>query len=63
LLCSFGIRSTIKVYAASSAVDLRPSLKVVYSTGLPVTDDLKALLVPGSVILEKPYTVESSGTP
>ena len=43
---------------AKRAVELKPSLKVVYSTGLPVTDDLKALLVPGSVILEKPYTVD-----
>jgi CheY-like chemotaxis protein len=40
---------------AKRAVELKASLKVVYSTGLPVTDDLKALLVPGSVILEKPY--------
>ena len=43
---------------AKRAVELKPGLKVVYSTGLPVTDDLKALLVPGSVILEKPYTVD-----
>ena len=43
---------------AKRAVELKPGLKVVYSTGLPVTDDLKASLVPGSVILEKPYTVD-----
>jgi CheY-like chemotaxis protein len=43
---------------AKRAVELKPGLKVVYSTGLAVTDDLKALLVPGSVILEKPYTVD-----
>ena len=43
---------------AKRAVELKAGLKVVYSTGLPVTDDLKALLVPGSVILEKPYSVD-----
>jgi hypothetical protein len=32
---------------AKRAVELNPGLKVVYSTGLAVTDDLKALLVPG----------------
>jgi hypothetical protein len=31
---------------------------VVYSTGLSVTDDMKALFVPGSAVLVKPYTVD-----
>jgi hypothetical protein len=31
---------------------------VVYSTGLSVTDGMKALFVPGSAVLEKPYTVD-----
>jgi CheY-like chemotaxis protein len=43
---------------AKRAVELKPALKVIYSTGLSVTDGMKALLVPGSVILEKPYTVD-----
>jgi CheY-like chemotaxis protein len=43
---------------AKRAVKLKPRLKVVYSTGLSVTDDMKALFVPGSAILEKPYTVD-----
>ena len=43
---------------ATRAVELRPRLKVVYSTGLPVTDDMKVFFVPGSVVLEKPYTVD-----
>jgi hypothetical protein len=30
----------------------------VYSTGLSVTDGMKALFVPGSAVLEKPYTVD-----
>ena len=38
------------------AVELNPSLKVLYSTGLTITDNTKALVVPGSTILEKPYT-------
>ena len=43
---------------AKRAVELKPRLKVVYSTGLSVTDDMKALFVPGSAVLEKPYTVD-----
>ena len=43
---------------AKRAVELNPRLKVVYSTGLSVTDDMKALFVPGSAVLEKPYTVD-----
>ena len=43
---------------AKRAVKLKPHLKVVYSTGLSVTDDMKALFVPGSAVLEKPYTVD-----
>jgi CheY-like chemotaxis protein len=43
---------------AKRAVELKPRLNVVYSTGLSVTDDMKALFVPGSAVLEKPYTVD-----
>jgi DNA-binding NtrC family response regulator len=43
---------------AKRAIELRPGLKVVYSTGLTLTDRMKALLVPGAVILEKPYTLD-----
>ena len=41
---------------AKRAVEHKPNLKVLYSTGLTITDDLKALVVPGSTILEKPYS-------
>jgi CheY-like chemotaxis protein len=41
---------------AKRAVELKP--RVVYSTGLSVTDGMKALFVPGSDVLEKPYTVD-----
>ena len=43
---------------AKRAVELKPGLKVVYSTGLTLTDRVKALLVPGAVVLEKPYTLD-----
>jgi CheY-like chemotaxis protein len=43
---------------AKRAVELNPRLKVVYWTGLSLTDDMKALFVPGSAVLEKPYTVD-----
>jgi CheY-like chemotaxis protein len=43
---------------AKRAIELKPRLKVVYSTGLSVTDGMKALFVPGSAVLEKPYTVD-----
>ena len=42
---------------AKRAIELKPGLKVVYSTGLTLTDNMKTLLVPGAVILEKPYTL------
>ena len=35
---------------AKRAVELKPDLGVIYSTGLTVTDDMKALVVPGSII-------------
>ena len=43
---------------AKRAVALKPGLKVVYSTGLTLTDRMKALLLPGAVILENPYTLD-----
>jgi hypothetical protein len=43
---------------AKHAVEMKPDLKVVYSTALTLTDRTKELLLPGSVILEKPYTVD-----
>ena len=36
---------------AKRAVEMKPRLKVVYSTGLSVTDGMKALFVPGSDVL------------
>jgi len=41
---------------AKRTVELKPDFKVLYPTELAVTDDMKALVVPGSIILEKPYS-------
>jgi CheY-like chemotaxis protein len=41
---------------AHQAVGLRPTLRVLYTTGNFVTDKMKALFVEGTHCLEKPYT-------
>lgn len=41
---------------AKRAIELNPNIKVLYSTGLIVTDEIRASVVPGSIILEKPYS-------
>ena len=40
---------------AKQAVELKPDLKVLYSTGL-TNEDIKGSVVPGSIVLEKPYS-------
>ena len=47
---------------ASKAVELRPDLKVLYTSGRSVTDGMTALMVQNSAYLTKPYTVEQLGT-
>jgi DNA-binding NtrC family response regulator len=47
---------------AQQAVMRKPDLKVLYTTGQTVTDGLKALLVEGSALLLKPYTVDQLQT-
>jgi len=47
---------------ASKAVEMRPDLKVLYTSGRTVTDGMMALFVPNSAYLLKPYTVEQLGT-
>jgi len=42
---------------ARKAAEGRPDLKILYATGQPITDGTKALMVEGSAVLEKPYTV------
>ena len=43
---------------ANRAIERRPGLKVLYTTGQGVTDGLQALFVPDSAVLPKPYTVD-----
>jgi DNA-binding NtrC family response regulator len=42
---------------AHQAVELRPDLRVLYTTGYGVTDGMKAMFVPGSEFLPKPYDI------
>jgi DNA-binding response OmpR family regulator len=43
---------------AKEARQRNPNLKILYVTGQSVTDGMKALMVEGSALLQKPYTVE-----
>jgi DNA-binding response OmpR family regulator len=43
---------------AKEARQRKPNLKVLFVTGQDVTDGMKAMMVQGSALLEKPYTVE-----
>jgi|SRR5580692_6421402 DNA-binding NtrC family response regulator len=47
---------------AKQAVERRPSLKVLYTTGQGITQGMIALFVPGSAALPKPYTVDQLQT-
>jgi DNA-binding NtrC family response regulator len=40
---------------SQQALELRPALRVLYTTGAAVTDGMKALFVQGSDFLPKPY--------
>ncbi len=40
------------------AVEHRPGLKVLYTTGQMLTDGMRELFVSGSAFLKKPYTVD-----
>ena len=41
---------------AHQAIELRPKLRVLYTTGNYVTDKIRALFVEGTHCLHKPYT-------
>jgi DNA-binding NtrC family response regulator len=43
---------------AKRAVERRPGLKVLYTTGQGITDGMMAMFVEGASVLLKPYTVE-----
>ena len=37
---------------------MQPELKVLYTTGRPITDGMRTRFVEGSKLLAKPYTVD-----
>ena len=41
---------------ARQAIKLRPKLRVLYTTGNSITDNMSALFVKGARFLQKPYT-------
>jgi len=41
---------------AHQAIELRPKLRVLYTTGNSITDKMKALFIKGTHFLQKPYT-------
>jgi CheY-like chemotaxis protein len=41
---------------AREALELRPNLRVLYTTGNLVTDQMRDMFVPGAHFLRKPYT-------
>ncbi|MFY9833934.1 MAG: response regulator [Rhizomicrobium sp.] len=43
---------------AHQAIKLRPNLRVLYTTGNPLTDELKSLFVEDARFLRKPYTLQ-----
>src|SRR5262249_51937537 len=47
---------------AKKAVEARPNLKVLYTSGQAVTDGMTALFVEKSAFLPKPYTVDQLAT-
>jgi len=41
---------------AHKAIEIRPKLRVLYTTGNSITDKMKALFIKGTHFLQKPYT-------
>jgi hypothetical protein len=47
---------------ATKAKELRPNLKVLYTSGQAVTDGMMALFVENAAFLPKPYTIDQLAT-
>ena len=47
---------------AQNAVALRPALRVLYTTGSPMTEAMRALFVDGALFLQKPYSPDQFQT-
>jgi two-component system cell cycle sensor histidine kinase/response regulator CckA len=64
LFTDIGLQGDIQagLTLAQRATGRRPDLRVLYTTGLAVTDGMKALFVENSAFLPKPYTVDQLQT-
>jgi CheY-like chemotaxis protein len=60
LFTDLGLKEEIDggIELATRAVEIRPNLRVLYTSGRQVTDGTRARFVKGSAFLQKPYTVE-----
>jgi CheY-like chemotaxis protein len=60
LFTDLGLKTEIDggIELATRAVEMQPELKVLYTTGRPVTDGMRTRFVEGSKLLAKPYTVD-----
>jgi DNA-binding NtrC family response regulator len=47
---------------ADQAIAIRPDLRVLYTSGTPLTDDMSGRFVGGGRFLQKPYSPEQLGT-
>jgi DNA-binding NtrC family response regulator len=47
---------------AQNAVALHPGLRVLYTTGSPMTEEMRALFVDGALFLQKPYSPDQLQT-
>jgi CheY-like chemotaxis protein len=64
LFTDIGLQGDIQagLTLALRATERRPALRVLYTTGLSVTDGMKAQFVEKSALLPKPYTVDQLQT-
>jgi two-component system, cell cycle sensor histidine kinase and response regulator CckA len=64
LFTDIGLQGDIQagLTLAERATKRRPALRVLYTTGLAVTDGMKALFVENSAFLPKPYTIDQLQT-
>jgi CheY-like chemotaxis protein len=46
---------------ANQAIALRPDLRVLYTSGTPLTADMAERFVPGGRFIQKPYSAEQLG--
>jgi DNA-binding NtrC family response regulator len=47
---------------ANQAIGIRPGLRVLYTSGSPLTDDMTGRFVGGGQFLQKPYSSEQFGS-